>query len=244
MQRAVQLGEDRLVGAVAAGQPRQVVQAEVVLRRRRVAPVRLEQADRVGPHVGPVALARAVRLDVRVEALVPVRVRHRQVPGQQVEQRRDVAGALDARVAAQRQDAAAGPADVAQEQLEDGRAADVLHADGVLRPAHRVAEGRGAVPAAVAQEQVRDLRELLLGHAAHLLDHLRGVPGEVPGEDVDDAAGVLQRLVALRFAVQRGARRSRATRGGRPRRPTRPSLVRSWYWASRSPEALATSAPS
>ena len=43
------------VGAVVAGEPRQVVEAEVVLRGGRVAPARLEQAHRVGAHVAPEA---------------------------------------------------------------------------------------------------------------------------------------------------------------------------------------------
>ena len=68
----------------------------------------------------------AVRLDVRrASVLVRCGVRHRQVAGQQVVERRDVGRALDRRVAAQRHDAAAGPADVAEQQLQDRRRADV-----------------------------------------------------------------------------------------------------------------------
>ena len=54
------LGGDGLVGAVAAGQPGQVVVAEVVLRGRRVAPPGLEQADHVGARVRPRTLVHAL----------------------------------------------------------------------------------------------------------------------------------------------------------------------------------------
>ena len=84
------LGHHRLEGAVAAGQPRQVVEAEAVVRGRRVAPPRLEQAHQVGAQLGPVALVRLLVLDVVVEVLRGLGVRHRDVAGQDVEQRRDV----------------------------------------------------------------------------------------------------------------------------------------------------------
>ena len=111
------LGHHGLVGAVAAGQPRQVVEAEVVVGGRRVAPPRLEQAHQVGAQVAPEALVRPSRprrrrRGPRATAACGIG----DVAGQQVEQRRDVGGALDAGVPAQRQDAAAGPADVAQQQ--------------------------------------------------------------------------------------------------------------------------------
>ena len=64
-----------------------------------------------------------------------------------VVQRGDVGRALDGGVAAQGEDAAAGPADVAEQQLQDRRGADHLHAGRVLRPADGVADGAGAVRA-------------------------------------------------------------------------------------------------
>ena len=148
-----------LVGGVAAGQPGQVVEAEVVRLGRRLAPPRLQQADRVGPHVRPEPLVGALRGDERVEILVGVRVRHRDVAGQQVEQRRDVGRALDGGVPAQRQDAAAWPADVAEQRLQDGRGADVLHADGVLRPPDAVDERGRPLPAGVRRDQLADPEE-------------------------------------------------------------------------------------
>ena len=50
-------------------------------------------------------------------------------------------------VAAQGEDAAARPADVAEQQLQDRRRADHLHAGRVLRPADGVADRRRAVRA-------------------------------------------------------------------------------------------------
>jgi formate dehydrogenase major subunit len=57
----------------------------------------------------------------------------------------DVGRALDRRVAAQGQDAAARPPDVAEQELQDRAAADDLGAGGVLRPGHRVGERRRPV---------------------------------------------------------------------------------------------------
>ena len=141
-----------------------------------------------------------------------VRVRHRDVAGQQVEQRRDVGGALDRGVPAQRQDAAARAADVAQQQLQDRRGADVLHADGVLGPADRVAERGRALASRVLGDRLAYLAEQLRRDAADLLDHLGRVAGEVPLQHLEHAARMLQRLVALRLARRASGRRSRAPR--------------------------------
>ena len=83
-------------------------------------------------------LQRVVRLE---------RVGLRQIGRQHVVERRDVGAALDAAMAAQRQDAAAGPADIAEQPLDDRRGADDLHAERVMRPADRVAERAGALAA-------------------------------------------------------------------------------------------------
>ena len=107
---------------------------------------------------------------------------------------------------AQRQDPAARPAHVAQQQLDDRRAADVLHADRVVGPADRVDPGRGPVPTAVAGHGLADLEQLLGRDAADVLDQFRGVAGVVPLEHLEDGARVLQRLVPLDLGVvQRGA---------------------------------------
>ena len=107
-------------------------------------------------------------------------------------------------VPAQRQDPAARAADVAEQHLQDRRGADVLHADGVLRPADAVDERRGPVPAGVLGDQLADLLEDVLRDAADPLHHLRRVAREVPLEHLEDAARVLQRLVASAGCAARG----------------------------------------
>jgi len=77
-------------------------------------------------------------------------------------------------VAAQREDAAPGTADVPQQELEDCRCADHLHARGVLRPPHRVAEGRRALAARVLDETLRHLEEVGLGYP-QILSTISGV---------------------------------------------------------------------
>ena len=153
-----------------------------------------------------------------VERLVLVGVRHRQVAGQDVEQRRDVGRPLDAGVPAQGHDAATGTADVAQQQLQDRGGADDLGAHAVVGPADRVAERGGALAAAVARSARRRPRANCSGRdAADLLHHLGGVAGEVPLEDLVDAARVLQRLVAPALPADRRRHRSRAPPTGPPR---------------------------
>ncbi len=202
---ALDLRLDGVVRRVVAGDPWQVVEAEVVVGGGRVSPVGLQQAHRVGPHVAPEPGLALVGLDVGVEVLVELGVRHRDVARQDVEQRRDVGGPLDAGVSAQRHDPAAGATDVAQQHLQDRRGADVLHADAVVGPAHRVAERAGALASAVARERVGYPRELLGRDAADLLHHLRGVAREVPLEDLEDAVRVLQGLVAEALPADRRA---------------------------------------
>ena len=96
--------------------------------------------------------------------------------------------------------------------------------DGVLGPAHRVAEGRRALPARVGAQRLGHLEELVLGDAAHLLDQLGRVAGEVALEQLEDAAGVLQGGVGLPCGLPRRGRRAvglaaagRRLLGGRPR---------------------------
>ena len=187
-----------LVGGVVAGDAGEVVEAEVVVGGGVVAPPRLEQADQVGVDVGPGAGRLAPGRDVGVEVGVQGGVGHGQVAGQEVVEGGDVGGALDAGVAPEGEDAAARAADVAQEELDDGRGADVLHADRVLGPADGVAEGGGALPARVAAQGLGHRQELVPGDAAHLLHHLGRVAGVVALEHLEHAPGVLEGGVGLR----------------------------------------------
>ena len=88
---------------------------------------------------------------------------HRQVAGQDVVERRDVGRSLNRGVAAQREDAAARPADVAEQQLQDRGGADDLHADRMLRPADGVADRGRAIRAGGAAEDVGDVEERIAG---------------------------------------------------------------------------------
>src|SRR5690606_2174507 len=99
----------------------------------------------------------------------------------------------DARVSAQRDDPTAGPADVAEQQLDDRSCSDELRADAVLGPAHAVDQGRGAFPAGVRRPRLADLQELLGGDTAGLLDHLGGVAREMAFEGLTHAPRVLER---------------------------------------------------
>src|SRR5205085_1707252 len=144
--------------------------------------------------------------DVEVGVVVEGGVGQGQVAGEQVVEGGDVGRPLDAGVAPQGEDAAAGAADVAQQELDDGRGADVLDADRVLRPADGVTHGRGAVGAGVAAEGVGHGQERVPGDAAHLLHQLRRVAGVVALQHLEDAAGVLQGGVGLgRLATVGGA---------------------------------------
>ena len=196
----------RPVDGVVVVDPRQVSEAELVLLRRGRAPPRLQQADQVGVHLPPPTRLGRPGLDVRVDAAVVLGMRHRHVAGEDVVERRDVGRALDRRVPAEGEDAAAGPADVAEQHLDDRRRADVLDADGVLRPADRVGEGRRALAAGVLAERLGDLEEVGDGAAAGLGDDLGRVARVVALEDLEDAARVLEGRVLLgRLAVREPA---------------------------------------
>jgi hypothetical protein len=67
-------------------------------------------------------------------------------------------------MAAQRVHAAAGASHVAQQQLQHGRGADNLRAEGVLRPTDRIHNGGDLFHVAVLAdggEQIRGLQELV-----------------------------------------------------------------------------------
>ena len=94
-------------------------------------------------------------------------------------------------------DTAPRSTDVAEEQLKDGCGSDVLGTHRVLCPTHRIAEGAGAVGAGVVREVFAHPQERLLGDAADLLDHLRGVARVVALEDLEHTTRIGERLVPL-----------------------------------------------
>ena len=109
---AVEHVERGLIGGVVGVDPRQVVEAEVVLLGRVFAPERLQLAGEEGVEVTPPPNRAAVVVDVGREVRVLLGVRHRHVAGEDVVEGRHVGRALDRGVAAKGDDAAARAADV------------------------------------------------------------------------------------------------------------------------------------
>ena len=169
-------------------------------------------------HVAPEALLGPLGLDVGIEVLVGVGVRHRQVPGSRSNRVGDVGRSLDRGVATQRQDAA--PA---------GRCCPAAPAGstppGCTAPrrcagsSRRCRRTRWSGPARSWRSAARRPRGMSARDSADLLDHLRGVPGEVPLQHLEHAPRVLQRLVP--FGCPRRPARPRRTRVPRPRRLAR-----------------------
>jgi hypothetical protein len=142
-------GDHPLEGVVVVDFWQQAV-GVVVVGGGGVAVPGFQQADHIGRDVVPDAGWQALAVEVGVERGVAVGGGgHREVAGEQVVEGGDVGAPLDAGVAAQREDAAARSADVAEEELQDGASADRLRAGGVLGPGDGVGEGGGAVRAGV-----------------------------------------------------------------------------------------------
>ena len=111
------------------------------------------------------------------------------------------------------------PADVAEQQLDDGGGADVLHAHRVLRPPDGVAERRCALATRVGAQGPAHREELRLGHAAHLFDHRRRVAREVPVQHLEHTSWVLERRVDGTRASCRPVATPRATSPARSSAP-------------------------
>ena len=112
-----------------------------------------------------------------------------------------VRGPLDVRLAAQGVDAAAGHADVAQQELDDARGTDVLHAHGVLGPAQGVHDGPGLVAASGCRKGLVDPEQVFPGNAGHRRDGVQVVTGIVLLHELEHATGMLEGLVPLGHAV-------------------------------------------
>src|SRR2546421_9330874 len=90
------------------------------------------------------------------------------------------------------EDPAPRPPDVAEQELDDRRGADVLDADAVLRPADGVDECRGPVAPGAGAQLLGNPEEERSGHPARLLEDLGRVAGVVALQDLVDAVRVLQ----------------------------------------------------
>ena len=108
-----------------------------------------------------------------------------------------VGRALHVGVAAQCVDTAAGDANVAKQKLHDAHDAAVLRAIGVLRLAKRVKDRTGLVGAARGSIGLPDLKEHVMVHASDAFDHFGRIAGVVSLHDIQNAARILQRFIAL-----------------------------------------------
>ncbi len=177
---------------------RQPVVAKVIGLRRRFPIIRFKQADHELFEMDPVAGRQALVLDILIERVMRrVGSRLGQIPRQQIVQRRDVRGPLNAGVAAQGHDPPAGSAHVAEQSLQNARRADDLHARRVHGPADRVADRTRALTPGIVAQRFRDLDNLLGRAAADVGGHLRRIPLEMPAQELHHAVRVLQSLVAL-----------------------------------------------
>jgi len=113
---------------------------------------------------------------------------------------------------------AARASDVAEQQLEQRGAADDLRAVRVLGPGHRVGERGRLVGAGGVQQRLGDLQEGLLRTAGDALDQLGRVTREVALDDLEDAARVLERVVAERRRFEQRLHQRLERRAGRQRR--------------------------
>src|SRR5438876_10885833 len=111
--------------------------AEIVLCGRMLPVVRLERAHEVFRVIRPEAGLFCVVLKILLKGFVTF-ARHGQVAGKNIVKRRNVSGALDRSVTAQRENSTAGPANVAEKKLQDRSRTNDLHSLGMLRPTHGV----------------------------------------------------------------------------------------------------------
>src|SRR4029077_3588847 len=116
--------------------------AEIISRRCVFPVVRLQRAHEVLWVIRPEAGLFRVVIEIVLKSLVAL-MRHCQIPGKDVVERRNVSGALDRSVTAQRQNPAARPADVSKQQLQNRSCANDLHALGMLRPTYCIANRGG-----------------------------------------------------------------------------------------------------
>ena len=158
---------------------RDEVIAEVVLLRRFVAIVSLQQTDdelrRVRPvvhRIGPQRLRRGLFEIIGKRLLVGAR--QTQITRQHIP-RAHIRCALNIRVAALRVDSAAGHSDVAQHELKHGRSVDELHGVAVLRPAQCVKNGSLPVRLSGGADDRSRLLEVCCRTAADGSHHLRRV---------------------------------------------------------------------
>src|SRR5439155_6571286 len=117
-------------------------------------------------------------LEILLQAFVTF-ARHCEVAGENVVKRWNVSGTLDRRMAAQRENSTAGPANVAEKKLQDRSRTNDLHSLGMLRPTHRVTNRRCFLRTRCSNQRVRDLVKKRRRNAADFLHDRRCVAGEM-----------------------------------------------------------------
>src|SRR4029077_16653761 len=94
-------------------------------------------------------------------------------------------------------DTATGTPDIPQQQLQDGRSADNLHAVGMLRPSERITDAACLFLAGCGSEGFSDPQKQVARHTARTLDHFRRIAGKMPLQDLVDTSRMLQGLVTV-----------------------------------------------
>ena len=133
--------------------------------------------------------------------MIAQRARLRNIAGQQIVERGNVSRALNAGVAAHRHDAAAGTADVAEQQLQNSRRANHLHARRVLRPTNCINDRAGPFTSGIFAERFRHPNDIVRAATANRGDHLRRVAREVSLQYLENAFWISQRRIAGRLRV-------------------------------------------
>jgi hypothetical protein len=100
-------------------------------------------------------------------------------------------------MATQSLDATSRPADVSQQQLDDGGGTDVLNSDRVLSPSHRIDERRGSFSSRVVAQRLGDLAEQLSRRSTDVFHHFGRVARVVTLHNLENAAWILESEVVL-----------------------------------------------
>ena len=173
------------------------VVAVVVLDGSVLAEELLELADDELGLVGVVTVGVGLALEPGAKALTVGGVGPLEVCGLLLNHHAHVRGALNVGLAAKSCHAAAGDADVAEEQLQDGHGAGVLGAVGVLRLAKGVQDDAGLAAGTGLRIGGVDGLELLKRHAAGAGDSLHVVAAVVLLELLVDAHLVAEGRILL-----------------------------------------------
>src|SRR3954467_3885480 len=103
-------------------------------------------------------------------------------------------------MAAKSQNAAAGPANVPQQQLQDCRRSDDLDTIRMLRPSHRIADCSGFIGARSRRKGLGNFNKFLFGNSAGAFNQLRRIAGKMFFQYLKYAAWMGQRGIIFVLA--------------------------------------------